>query len=328
VEVVPYVPALRRLPRPVLTPADIPPLAPELADASAVFNPGALLVDGRVRLMLRVQTRGRETRLVMADSGDGLSFDLADSVLTLRGLEQLAEGVHHVYDPRLTALEGSYYAMLALDLDERCALGLARSADLEDWDFLGLVSEDDNRNGVLFPERVGGRYLRLDRPNRVRREGAMAGGDAIQLSESEDLLRWTPVDEIAAGRPRLWDELIGPGPPPLKTRAGWLLVYHGIATRAVGGGLYQAGAMLLDLENPARVLARTRNNILEPRERWELTGQVPGVVFPSGLVALDVDGAGFAADDSRVLLYYGAADTCVGLATSTVSALRDACRED
>ncbi len=313
---------------PILTRQDLPACPPRVVDPSSVFNPGAISWEGRSHLMLRVQTRGRETHLFMAESEDGVRFDVAPEPLTLRGIESLPERVFHVYDPRLTALENRCYAMLALDLEDRCELGLACSSNLCDWDFLGLVSEGDTRNGVLFPERVGGRYLRLDRPNRRPLEGGGTSGDEIWLSESEDLLAWRPVAAVAAGRHRYWDELVGAGPPPVKTRDGWLLVYHGIATHGAGGQLYQAGVLLLDLADPSRVLARTRRNILEPREPWELTGQVPGVVFPSGMLVDGLGEDGFAPPEAQVRVYYGAADTCVGLATATMGELLRACRED
>jgi len=106
------------------------------------------------------------------------------------------------------------------------------------------------------------------------------------------------------------------------------VVYHGIATHFAAASIYQAGVALLDLEDPTRVIARTRRNVLEPREPWELIGQVPNVVFPSGWV---VDGAPadeVARPDARVRLYYGAADTCVGLVETTVADLLRACHED
>jgi beta-1,4-mannooligosaccharide/beta-1,4-mannosyl-N-acetylglucosamine phosphorylase len=129
-----------------------------------------------------------------------------------------------------------------------------------------------------------------------------------------------------SGRPRYWDELIGSGPPPVKTQAGWLHIYHGVA-RHFGAGIYQAGVVLLDLENPARVIARSRNNFLEPRELYEVVGQVPNVVFPTGMIVDDVDGQGYAAPTATVRVYYGAADTCVGLALTTVDELLAACHD-
>ena len=312
---------------PLLTAAEIRSREPRLADPSSVFNPGALRADGRVHLMLRVQSRGRETFLVMAASEDGLRFTVAPEPIHLAGLDALGEPVHHVYDARLTTLDGLHHALVAVDLDDRCELGLLSSADLRDWQWRGLVSRGGNRNGVLFPARVGGRALRLDRPNRVA-AGAAGAGDAIWLSESDDLLHWRPVGPVAAGRPRSWDELLGPGPPPVLTEAGWLALYHGVATHHGGVNVYQAGALLLDADDPTRVLARTRNNLLEPRLPWELSGQVPNVVFPSGMVLPTHDGPGPAPADARVLVYYGAADTCIGVAESTVGELIRACQED
>ena len=121
-----------------------------------------------------------------------------------------------------------------------------------------------------------------------------------------------------AGRSRYWDELIGAGPPPVLTGRGWLLVYHGVATHFAAANIYQAGCVLLDRDDPCRVLARGGNNILEPREPWELTGQVPNVVFPSGLTV---------ADDGTARIFYGAADTCVGLLETTLADLVAACDE-
>jgi beta-1,4-mannooligosaccharide/beta-1,4-mannosyl-N-acetylglucosamine phosphorylase len=183
------------------------------------------------------------------------------------------------------------------------------------------------RNGVLFPEKVGGKYLRLDHPNRITIGGGVTTGSTIALSESGDLIHWKQAAAVASGRFHYWDELIGAGPPPVKTERGWLLIYHGVATHLQSAFIYQAGALLLDLENPACVIGRSRQNILEPRELYELTGQVPNVVFPSGMIVEEIDERGFARMNSPVLIYYGAADTSVCAATSTVAELIAATRE-
>ena len=313
---------------PLITRSDVLSCGPRIQDPSAVFNPGAIACQGRVHLMLRVQTRGRETFLVMAQSPDGLSFEIAPEPVAMPALEGQSDRIYHAYDPRLTHLEGSVYAQVALDYADRCGLGLLRSTDLLRWEFLGDTAIEDSRNGVLFPERIGGRYARLERPNRLARAGGPSGGEEIWLSSSADLLAWKWEACVARGRPHFWDELIGPGPPPLKTRAGWLQIYHGVATHFAQANIYQAGALLLDLHDPARVVARTRNNILEPREAWEQTGQVPNVVFPTGLIAEQTDPEGFVMEQSPFLLYYGAADSVVGLASGQVSDLIRACHED
>jgi beta-1,4-mannooligosaccharide/beta-1,4-mannosyl-N-acetylglucosamine phosphorylase len=183
------------------------------------------------------------------------------------------------------------------------------------------VSNEDIRNGVLFPEKIGGKYLRLDRPNRARHSGGPTSGSTIWLSSSDNLIDWIPVAPVIEGRFHYWDEFIGSGPPPVKTRQGWLHIYHGVATHFGSANIYQAGVMLLDLEDPSKVISRGFYNILEPREPWELTGQVPNVVFPSGMIVKEYDSEGYARPESEVFVYYGAADTCVGLAVSTVSEL-------
>ena len=128
---------------------------------------------------------------------------------------------------------------------------------------------------------------------------------------------------VMEGRLHHWDEYIGAGPPPVKTQKGWLMVYHGIAMHYQP--IYQAGVVLLDLDEPWKVISRGRYNVLEPQEMWEMVGQVPNVVFPTGLIVDSFDENGNARLNSEVKLYYGAADTHIGLATSTIQELIDAC---
>ncbi len=313
---------------PIITRDMIPDVDHRVANPSSVFNPGAIKDGDVYRLMLRVQDRGRRTYLLPAVSANGINFTIAHSPIELRGADRLPGKVHHFYDPRITRIDGVFHMLIAMDFDSDCRLGLAQSPDFDSWELRGFVSGPNVRNGVLFPERLDGRYLRLERPNRVAVSGGILSGDSITLSESDDLLEWRELGEICSGRPHYWDELIGPGPPPIKTSAGWLLVYHGIATHFAGANIYQVGALLLDLDDPLRVISRGVRNILEPRDPHEVSGQVPNVVFPTGLIAESVDEDGFAALGSEVKLYYGAADTCVCLATTTVAALIRAAQDE
>jgi len=310
---------------PILTRRDIPDVESVLHDVTSVFNPGAVRYRGLYRLMLRVQSRGRETFLLLADSHDGVEFEVSPALVHFKGLERVNEPIHHIYDPRLTEIDGAFVVMFAADTDDGCRLGVARTETFERFEFLGFGADPDIRNGVLFPERIGGRYVRLDRPNRLSLPGGPTSGDEMWLSESTDLVNWTPVQGVMRGRPHFWDERIGSGPPPVKTKDGWLHIYHGVATHFGGCNIYQAGVVLLNLDDPSVVIARSRNNILEPRELYELVGQVPNVVFPSGMIVERYDHAGFAEPDSRVLVYYGAADTCIGLATTTIRELLGSC---
>ncbi len=312
---------------PILTRDHIPAVTPDLIDVSSVFNPGAVRWEGRDLLLLRVQNRGRETSILRAvDDGRG-SWEVHPQPVRFRGIETIPGPLYHIYDPRITEIDGAFAIVFAIDCDRGCRLGIARTADFERYDFIGEIGDEESRNGVLFPERVGGRYLLLERPNRLRPDEGPSTGETIVLSESSDLISWKRVGPVMHGRPHYWDERIGSGPPPIKTRDGWLHIYHGVATHFGAANIYQGGVVLLDLADPTRVCARGRFNILEPRELYEMVGQVPNVVFPSGMIVDRFDPEGFAAPESPVRVYYGAADTAVCMATTTVAALTAACRE-
>lgn len=315
---------------PILTRADIPPSSPELVDVTSVFNPGSIHWRGVDRLLLRVQTRGRETKLMWADRSGGPEekWTVRPRIVLLKGIERQSLRAYHVYDPRLTVVEEKLYGVFAVDTDEGCRLAIGQANDDSDFELISFDPDGERRNGVLFPERVGGRYLRLQRPNTQSVSGGPLSGSTIELAESDDLVTWRAAGPVMSGRWRFWDELIGSGPPPIRTREGWLHLYHGVATHFASVNIYQMGVVLLDYADPQRILARSRMNILEPREPYELTGQVPNVVFASGLIVESVDETGVASADSPVRVYFGAADTCVCMATTTIQELLAACEPD
>jgi beta-1,4-mannooligosaccharide/beta-1,4-mannosyl-N-acetylglucosamine phosphorylase len=319
---------MKRCPQnPLITRSNIPNTKPQLTDVSSVFNPGAAFFAGQIVLLLRVQNRGRETFMLPAFSDDGINFSIASEPVQPRGIEKLGCRAYHVYDPRITQINESYYITLAIDTDTGCRIGLMQTIDFRTYDFLGVLLHGDARNAVLFPEKIDGEYAMLYRPNRSRVDGEVATGSEIELATSSDRLNWTPKAMVMSGRFHYWDEYIGSGPPPIKTRRGWLHIYHGVATHFAASNIYQAGVVLLDLDHPERVIARGRYNILEPRELYELVGQVPNVVFPTGLIPVKQTEDSVLRDDAELLLYYGAADTSVCLATTTVRELSEACEE-
>lgn len=322
---------LRRHPEPLVTREMIPAFTPFLRDVSSVFNPGALRVAGEDRLLLRVQDRGRRTHLVPARSVDGRQVTVEPRLVTVPPGILGGREAFHVYDARLCWLDGVLHLMAAVDMEEGCRLLVGRWTRWEDEvEWLGLcagpdgLTGRDERNGVLFSRRFDGQALRLTRPNQKSSPGDPASGGEIWLEASSDLLAWNPVACVARGRFHYWDELIGAGPAPVETEAGWLCVYHGVATHFAAANIYQAGVLLLDRQEPWRVRGRSAMNILEPRQAWELTGQVPNVTFPSGL-CVDTDPAGLADLEAPFRLYYGAADTCVGLLEGRLRDLVEAC---
>jgi beta-1,4-mannooligosaccharide/beta-1,4-mannosyl-N-acetylglucosamine phosphorylase len=317
----------RNLKNPIITRTNIPNIEPGMIDVSSVFNPGAIKFKNKYILLLRVQNRGRETFMVKAESDNGVDFEVDKKIIDFIGIEKVPGKIYHIYDARITKIGNENYIMFAMDMDAGCQLGLAKTNNFEEFQFLGIVSEGDVRNGVLFPEKINGKYLRFDRPNTVQLEGGPASGSTIFLSSSDDLLKWNPVKPVMSGRFHYWDENIGSGPPPVKTREGWLHIYHGVATHFASSNIYQAGVTLHNLNDPSIILSRGKYNILEPRELFELVGQVPNVVFPSGIIVEEFDGEGFALPGSKVLIYYGAADTVVGLAITTINELIEASRK-
>jgi predicted GH43/DUF377 family glycosyl hydrolase len=168
-----------------------------------------------------------------------------------------------------------------------------------DFERVSLATEVDNKDAALFPEKIGGEYVMLDRP------GGMAGKlGSIWITYSPDLVYWGRAQVVHSPNSG-WDNAkLGAASPPIRTEHGWLLIYHGV--RATGcGKLYRVGAMLLDSEQPHVIRGCTSHFIFGPQEVYERCGDVPNVVFPCGHV-LDPDGT--------LKIYYGAADTCIGLA--------------
>ena len=315
---------MKRHPKnPLITRKDVVSTHSALQDVSSVFNPGGVIFGGGVLLLLRVQNRARQTFILKAWSPNGVDFKLDSMPLPLNGLEACPHKIHHIYDPRITELDGIYHVICAMDTDAGCFLGWFCTSDFESLEFQGLVSAADSRNGVLFPQMIEGQYWRFERPNRMSLSDGVKTGTAIVCSVSENLSDWYEVGEVFSGNPHLWDELIGSGPPPLKTEEGWLHIYHGVATHFGAANIYQAGVSLHDLNNPCRLLGRGKYNILEPRELYELIGQVPNVVFPSAAVAPASRGKTLNPED-EIFIYYGAADTCVCLAQTTVKELLEA----
>ena len=127
---------------PILTRSDIPDISPYLVDATSVFNPGAIKVNGVYYLMLRVQARSRETFLIIAESTNGVDFTVRNEIVNFRGIEKITEKIYHIYDARLTFLHGACYVMFAMDMDGGCQLGIGKTDDFKQFYFLGISSSD------------------------------------------------------------------------------------------------------------------------------------------------------------------------------------------
>jgi len=191
--------------------------------------------------------------------------------------------------------------------------GLAMSKDLRHFHRLGRITSPmlDDRDVILFPEKIGGKYVLMHRPKQYVGEAYGVDYPSIWLKFSDDLLDWQdkPSHLLITGRKGTWEEKIGGSTPPILTDEGWLVIYHGVAD----GGLsrYRVGAMLLDKDDPLKVIARSPEPIMEPEYDYETQGFYEGCVFPTGNVVVD----------GTLYVYYGAADKHVGVATCALKDL-------
>ena len=197
-------------------------------------------------------------------------------------------------------LEDRYYIVYC-NCEDGPTVAVAYTFDFQDFYDVGNAFLPFNRNGVLFPRKIGGKYAMLSRPSD---NGHTAFGD-IYYSESPDMVHWG-CHRPGLGSAGGWHELkVGAGPVPIETAEGWLMIYHGVLL-SCNGYTYSAGAALLDLEKPWEVRYRTEPYILAPQELYECVGDVPNVVFPCAALCDRETG--------RIAIYYGAADTVVCLA--------------
>lgn len=295
---------------PILTGKDFP----VEYDIKTVFNSGIVKYNGKYIMVCRVEDSSLFDRFWIAESKDGYHFEPWQKPVDMPYDDPLfkkyAESM--IYDPRVTKIGNTYYMVHAAHSGHTCRLSLFKTDDFKKFEWMGFISETDNRNGVLFPEKINGLYARLDRPN----TGCDTGD--IWISYSPDLIFWGKSECVF----RNWEGIrwawtkIGPGAVPIKTPEGWLVIFHGVRTQCRAHFVYQLGVCLLDLKDPAKVKAMAEDAILIPEELYELVGQTPSVVFTCGAVV---------EDDGEVKLYYGGADTVQCVATTSITQLIEAC---
>lgn len=216
---------------------------------------------------------------------------------------------HGVMDARVTYLDGTYYIMYVANGEHGFRLGLASTKDFKSVERHGLISEPDTKGGALFPEKVDGRYARLERPRE---------GNSVWISYSDDLVHWGGSEPILSPRPGFWDSgRVGTGAPPIPIPQGWLLIYYGVK-RTSAGNLFRLGAAILDYDNPTRLVGRANVPILSPREHYERVGDLSNIVFCTGAVIKD---------GGEIQVVYSGADSCLCLGTTTIDEITHTCSE-
>ncbi len=275
-----------------------------------VFNPGAtLLPSGETLLLVRVEDRRGISHLTAARSANGIDDWKIDPHPTFAPLpEQYPEELWGVEDARIVylALLDQYAVTYTAYSRAGPLVALAMTTDFKSFQRHGAIMSPEDKDAAFFPCQFGGRWALIHRPVP---QAAPAKAN-MWLSFSPDLRNWGDHTVLLEARDGAWWDAgkIGLSPPPIETREGWLVVYHGVR-KTPAGALYRVGLALLDLDDPRRVLRRGEEWVVSPRESYEVTGDIPNVVFPCGATV----------HDGELRLYYGAADTCLGLMTAQIA---------
>jgi predicted GH43/DUF377 family glycosyl hydrolase len=256
-------------------------------------------------MLFRSHLRTGRSIIGLARSNDGFHFTAdRQPFLTPIGDEFSVE------DPRVTQIECEYVIVYSVYSRDGVQIALAKTKDFDRVERVGMITEADYRNVVIFPEKFDGLYARLDRPH------SEIAPWSIWISFSPDLLFWGRSQLIMRPVPYHWDEMkIGPGAPPIRTEHGWLSIYHGVF-QTMDGSIYRLGVALHDLRNPAKIVGVGDSWILQPEDPWEVTGYVHNVVFTCGAVA---------ESDGTVKIYWGGADTVMCAGTAKLSDLVALC---
>jgi len=323
-------PCIKRHPRPILTREQIS------YPSTCVFNAGVCKFNGRYIMLFRNDVgdewgkpKFHTTNLGLAFSDDGIEWTVHPRPVWGSHDPELLRATDgdliRVYDPRLIPIDGRCYVCLACDTHHGLRGGVAVTDDFSSFQVLSL-STPDNRNMVLFPERIGGKFARLERPMPVYSRGK----DRFDMwfSDSPDLRYWGNAHLVAAVEQFPFaNDKIGPAAPPIRTHKGWLTTIHCVDRDDSRGKRgwedswkkrYTAGLILLDLHEPWKMIGRCPTPLIAPETDYELKGFRNEVIFPGGMIL---------EDDGEVKIYYGAADTVEAVATAQIDKLLALCTE-
>jgi beta-1,2-mannobiose phosphorylase / 1,2-beta-oligomannan phosphorylase len=321
---------------PILRPADIKPSRPEML-IECLLNPGVFRYDGKIWLLLRVAERPNQEKgklsfpiyengevqiqtfdlddpdldasdprvviykrdyylttlshLRLVCSDDGICFYEPRGYPFIGGVgEQETFGIE---DCRVVEMEGNYHLTYTKVSANAVGVGYMKTRDWKNFDRLGMIFPPHNKDCTFFNEKIGDKYYALHRPSSPE-----LGGNYIWLAESPDLIHWGNHQLIAKTRKGFWDSgRVGAGAAPIKTEHGWLEIYHG----ATKEHRYCLGALLLDLKDPSKVIARSENPVMEPVMEYEKKGFFGNVVFTNGHLV----------DGDKITMYYGASDEVI-----------------
>ncbi len=282
-----------------------------IASSNSIFNSAVIQFQDGFAGVFRCDSKSVSMDIFAGFSKDGINWTINETPITFLGEDEEIIKREYRYDPRVCFIEDRYYITWCNGYHGP-TIGVAYTFDFQTFYQMENAFLPFNRNGVLFPRKIGGNYAMLSRPSD---NGHTPFGD-IFYSQSPDLEYWGKHRHVMGtikGDESAWQSTkIGPGPVPIETEEGWLLIYHGVITTC-NGFVYRMGAAILDRDEPWKVKYRSKYYIMGPQEIYECVGDVPNVVFPCATLT--------DADTGRIAIYYGCADTVTGLAFTTVDEL-------
>lgn len=277
---------------PIVTPAHLP-------GANSIFNSAVAPFGNRYVGVFRCDMTDFAPELHLGWSEDALDWKIDPKPIAFESSDPEVNFCLG-YDPRVTELEGKYYITWCNEYHGPSIM-MAETEDFGTFRLIENVLAPYNRDAVLFPRKIGGQYMLLHRPSDP---GHTAFGD-IFVCSSPDLIHWGRHRWVFGPRGGWQASKVGAGPVPIETEEGWLMIYHGVRIMC-SSWIYSAGAALLDLEEPWKVIYRTRNYLLSPTTDYECVGDVPNVIFPVATLLEKTT--------NRLALYYGSADRYVSVA--------------
>jgi len=290
---------------PILTKEDVP------FKVNSIFNPGAARFNNQYILFCRIEMPSGRSSFVLAFSDDGISYKVDNKpCLSPEDHKDYYKYVEWgIEDARVTKIGEKYYLTYTGYSRYMPLVMIAETEDFKNFKMLQPISEPSNKDCALLPEKIKGYYWKIDRPSAENRRD-------IWISKSPDLIHWGNCEILSVPLLGTWEsDKIGISTTPVKTKQGWLVLYHGVRSFGIGA-IYKLGVMLLDLDNPLIVKGRSKEPILSPELNYERIGDVGNVIFSNGWIV----------ENNDVKIYYSGADTNICLATTTVDYLLSICK--
>ena len=291
---------------PILTKDDVP------FKVNSIFNAGAVKHNGKYLLLCRVEMPIGRSSLVVAESLDGYNFNVASRpTLTPEDHKDCYDYVKWgVEDARITKIENKYYLTYTGYSKYKPLVIMTETTDFINFKIHGPISEPSNKDCAIFPEKINGYYWKVDRPTAENRRD-------MWISRSPDLIHWGGFKALLEPEAGSWEQdKIGASSNPIKTKEGWLMLYHGVRSFGMGA-IYKLGVCLLDLEKPWVVKGKSKDPILSPDMDYERLGDVNNVIFSNGWII---------EENGDVKIYYSGADMNICLVETNVEYLLSVCK--